>query len=189
MPVDFLTSVASQLTDTFTSFRWYRGNANDSIPAGIIEKTRLLYLLQMDFDGGAPVLPVVPENNRLNFIYVYLRLNAETSWGVAAPELDDVGTSWRNATSLYRIVFERSELTSVHQVSLVQSIEREILAGLGSTYTSTSTTVRQVDFRSTASGENEALDQAALVALGWTIEDPNRMTKVSDGRTWNVNHN
>ena len=84
---------------------------------------------------------------------------------------------------------ERQELTSAQQVSIVQGIEREIAAGMSSAYTATATTTRFVAFNSAAAGANEALVQADLEALGWSIVNATQMDKTINGFRWRVLHN
>jgi len=169
----------------------YRWPMSQSVPEVIMNR-RFVYNIQPDMTGAA-ALPDIPAGaTAVDYIYIYQRISAANSLGGAG--VIDVPITWRNATGAFRIVLERTELTSPQQVTIVQGIEREILAGLGSAYTSTSTTARFIDLASGSSGANAGLDQAALVVLGWTIINATQMFKMisSDGgtpRRWRILHN
>lgn len=147
------------------------------------------YLFYLDFENVAnPVLPDIPANpdefSRLNISIRHATGNSMGSNGV-----DQIPTTWRNAVSTYQVFFERQELTSAQQVSLVEGIEREVLAGMSSAYVVTSARARYIDFNQTAAGANDPLIQADLEALGWTIVNANQMEKIINGFRWRVLHN
>ena len=184
----FVTEVSPHLTNV-DIVRFSQMPITKPIPAEAYRHPRVFYITQSNWDVPDAAIPDIPVDNEFTFFYLYLRTSSATSWGVAAPQLDDVPTSWRNARNCFRITLERNEFTSAHQVSLVASIEREILAGLGADYVAASTTARLIDFRQTAAGANDPLIQADLEALGWTVASASRMTKLLNGFTWNIDHN
>ena len=148
------------------------------------------YLFYLDFETNVttPVLPDIPVNADL-FTRLNVSLRHATGNSMGSNGVDQIPLTWRNALNTYQIFFERQELSSAQQVSLVQGIEREVLAGMSSAYTSTSTTRRYIDFQQTAAGANDPLVQADLVALGWTIVNATQMEKIINGFRWRVLHN
>lgn len=185
---------AKTVASRFLYGQTYRWPFAQEVPE-IIMNRRYIYQTQPDMTG-AVALPDIPEgSNAVDYIYIYQRISAANSLGGAG--VIDVPMTWRNATGAFRIVLERTELTSAQQGTIIQGIEREIIAGLGSAYTSTSTTARYIDLASGSSGANDALDAATialLVASGWVAVNATQLEKFisSDGATarrWRVIHN
>lgn len=143
---------------------------------------RYLYFYNVDATGG--VLPdLVGTNNRVR----YLTFDNSNTNGQSFGEAGTTAfpASWSGFTALQRIYFRRNELTHAKQQALIASLEVNVLAGMGSTYNST----HYLYLNNTASGKNDALTQAPLVALGWTAVTSNRLQKTIAGKVWRVEHN
>jgi len=182
--------VAKHSPTNAVSFTLHQGDMSKPVPANLLLTPTSIFYTQCDFSSPDSALPVIPEG--CDSLYIYIRIPLTTgvnSLGAAAPQLNDVGTSWRNGRQFRRIIFERCDLTSQHQISLVQSIEREILGGMGADYASASGTVRWIDFQATTSGANDPLDVPAMEALGWSIDSATIMSKTINGDVWRVFHN
>ena len=189
VPTSF-ADIGKHIPDNAASFTLFQGDMSKPVPPNLLMTPASIFYTQCDFSSAEATLPIIPEGCNSSIIYIRIpRTVGSNSWGALAPTLDDVGESWRNGRQFRRIIFERNELTSAHQITLVQSIEREILAGMGADYTVASDTVRWVDFQSTSSGANDPLDVPAMEALGWAVDTANIMNKVIDGDNWRVLHN
>lgn len=172
-----------------TTYRW---PMDQGVPDILMDR-RFTYHLQPIATGVTVFPDIPPGSTAIDYIYIYQRATAATSYG-GATTIADVPTTWRNATGAFRVLMERMDLTSAQQTGIVQGIEREILAGMSQAYTSTSTTARYIDFQSGSTGANIALDTTALVADGWTVVNANQLEKfISAGgataRRWRVLHN
>ena len=173
----------------------YYFDASLSLPDSFWEIAgNLKYLYLMDFSNvtGAASLPDIPPTAHP---FTRLRLSIRESAGnsIGSAGITDVPLTWRNAVDIRTIYMERQELTSAQQVSIVQGIEREILAGMSSAYTATGTTTRFISLNSAAAGANESLVQADLEALGWSVVNATQMEKMIDAGggpfRWRVLHN
>lgn len=183
---------ANTLTSIFLYMQTYRINMDQPIP-DFIKSRRFTYFLQSDWTGATQFPEAPASAPDTDFLYYWQRVNFATSMG-GATTISDVPTSWRNYTGLYRINLERNELSSDQQVGIVNGIVREIQAGLGRNYTATSTTNRIIDFDNGNSGANDVLNQADLVAQGWTITDVDELERFFPdingvNRRWRVLHN
>ena len=181
---------ANTLANTFLYFRSYRLDISRPLHDYFLSR-RFIYVLQSDWTDATQFPEAPASAPDTDLLYYYQRIDTATSLGASG--IADIPTSWRNYTGLYRIVLERNELTSAQQVGIVAGIEREILAGLGGLYTSTSTTARFIDFQSNSAGANDALVQADLVALGWTVVNATQLEKFlpdanGNNRRWRVLH-
>ena len=187
---DSFNKVAESLSPNVSSFSLFQGDMSKPVPPNLLSTPASIFYTQCDFSSPDAALPEIPAGCDSVFVYIRIPQNVGVNtWGAAAPQLNDVGTTWRNGRQFRRLIFERSELTSAHQIALVQSLEREILAGMGADYVSTSDTVRWIDFESSLSGANDPLDVAAMEALGWSVDSATVMSKVIDGDNWRVFHN
>lgn len=154
-----------------------------------------IYFYYCDWSNvtGTASLPDIPVVNS-DFVRVYFNVRRAAGNSIGSAGINDVPITWRNAKDWYYFNFQRQELSSAQQVGIVEGIEREILAGLSENYTSTSTTARVITFSSTSTGRNDALVQADLVALGWTIISPTILSKTiinpsnGVGYVWRVQH-
>jgi len=153
----------------------YRPKISEGMHEFLVSGTRFTYILQADWTGATAFPHAGVDSGIVDYVYYYQRISSETSLG--ATTISDVPTTWRNYTGAFRFVLERNELSSAQQIGIVAGIEREILAGMSSAYTSTSTTTRYVDFQQASTGPNDALVQADLVALGWTIVNAAQLEK------------
>ena len=185
-----LAEIAENIPSNAASFILFQGDMSKPVPPNFLMTPTSAFFNNSDFSSPDAALPVIPVGTDTAFFYIRIpRTAGSNSWGVSAPHLDDVGTTWRNGRDFRRIILERNELTSAHQIALVQSIEREILAGMGADYTVASDTVRWIDFESASSGANDPLDVAAMEAIGWSVIDARSMSKTIDGDVWRVFHN
>lgn len=174
----------------------YYLDASLNVPSELWEMDsayKYLYYLDWSNVTGTASLPDIPSTAD-NFSRLYINVRRTTGNSMGSAGISDVPTTWRNAKDLYRISFERQELTSAQQLGIIAGLEREILAGLCENYTSTSTTARIIDFQSASTGANDDLIQADLVALGWTVVNATTLRKdiASNGgtpRRWRVLHN
>ena len=169
----------------------YNFDASLTLPDSFWEIAgNLKYLYNMDFSNvtGTASLPDIPPTT---YPFTRLRLSIRESAGnsMGSAGITDVPLTWRNAADIRTIYMERQELTAAQQVSIVQGIEREILAGMSSAYTSTSATTRFIALNSAATGANEDIVQPDLEALGWSIVNATQMDKTINGFRWRVLHN
>ena len=153
----------------------YRFDMTKPIP-DILANRRFTYFLQCDWTNATqlPEAPLVGAEN-VDYLYYYQRSTSATSLG--STTISDVPTTWRNYTGIFRIVLERNELTAAQQLGIIDGIERELLAGMGASYTSASLTSRYVDFQQTTSGPNAVLLESDLLARGWIRINDNRVYK------------
>lgn len=163
-----------------------------AIPENAFKAARFFYHYQPDWTGATSMFDVPIEASIVDCLYLTQRRNAASE--LRNSIISDVPTSWRNMTGAYRFVFERIGATAAQQLGIIAGMEREIIAGLSSAYTSTSTATRYIDFQSTSAGANDPILQTALVAAGWTIINANQVEKMisSNGATarrWRVLHN
>ena len=185
-----LAEIAENIPSNAASFILFQGDMSKPVPPNFLMTPASTFFNNSDFSSPDAALPVIPVGCDTAFFYIRIpRTAGSNSWGASAPQLDDVGTTWRNGRDFRRIILERNELTSDHQIALVQSIEREILAGMGADYVVASDTVRWIDFESASSGANDPLDVAAMEAIGWTVIDGRSMSKTIDGDVWRVFNN
>ena len=184
------SDIARNIPTNAASFTLFQGDMTKPVPPNLLLTPASTFYTQPDFSSPDAALPEIPVGCDTAFFYIRVpRTVGSNSWGVSAPQLDDVGTTFRNGRDFRRIIFERNELTSDHQIALVQSIEREILAGMGADYTVASDTVRWIDFQSASSGANDPLNVADMEAIGWTVDTATIMSKTIDGDNWRVFHN
>jgi len=159
---------------TLLYFYTYRVSIAGGIPE-FIKSFRFNYNIQPNWTG-ATAFPDAPASAPLvDYLYYYQRINSASSLG--ATGISDVPTTWRNYTGAFRFNLERNELSSAQQEGIVNGIEREILAGMSSSYLSNSQTARYIDFANNSAGANAALDQTAMVANGWSIINGSQMEK------------
>ena len=178
---DSLAEIAANIPSNAASFILFQGDMSKPVPPNFLMTPASVFYTNPDFSSPNAALPTIPVGSDTAFFYIRIpRTAGSNSWGASAPQLTDVGTTWRNGRDFRRIILERNELTSDHQIALVQSIEREILAGMGADYTVASDTVRWIDFQSASSGANDPLDVAAMEAIGWTVDSPTIMRKTID---------
>ena len=184
------SDLAKNIPTNSASFTLFQGDMTKPVPPNLLLTPASTFYTQSDFSSPDAALPVIPVGCDTSFFYIRIpRTAGSNSWGLSAPHLNDVGTTFRNGRAFRRIIFERNELTSDHQISLVQSIEREILEGMGADYTVASDTVRSIDFQSAASGANDPLNVADMEAIGWAVDTATIMRKTIDGDVWRVFHN
>lgn len=182
--------IAENIPSNASSFTLFQGDMSKPVPPNLLLTPASTFYTQPDFSSPDAALPEIPVGCDTSFFYIRIpRTVGSNSLGSAAPQLNDVGTTWRNGRQFRRIILERNELTSDHQVALVQSIEREILAGMGADYTVASATARFIDFQSASSGANDPLNVADMEAIGWSVDTATIMNKEIDGDNWRVLHN
>lgn len=187
---EIFSEFGNHIPNNATSFTYFQGDMTKAVPPSLLLTPTSIFYTSCDFSSPEAVLPSVPEGTDTLFYYIRVpRTVGSNSWGLSAPHLNDVGTTFRNGRDFRRIIFERNEMTSEHQISLIQSLEREILEGMGQDYLSTADNVRWLDFASNSSGANDPIDVAALEALGWAVVNATTMNKVINGDTWQVFHN
>ena len=187
---DSFSEIAANISTNASSFTLFQGDMSKQVPPNLLLTPASIFYTSPDFSSSDATFPEIPAG--CDSIFIYIRIPhtvGSNSLGSAAPQLTDVGTTWRNGRQFRRVILERNELTSDHQVALVQSIEREILAGMGADYTTDSDTARFIDFQSTSSGANDPLNVADMEAIGWTVDTETVMSKVIDGDNWRVLHN
>lgn len=187
---DSLAEIAENIPANAASFILFQGDMSKPVPPNFLMTPQSTFFNNSDFSSPNAALPEIPVGCDTAFFYIRIpRTTGSNSWGASAPQLTDVGTTWRNGRQIRRVILERNELTSDHQIALVQSIEREILAGMGVDYTVASDTVRFIDFQSASSGANDPLNVADMEAIGWTVDTATTMGKTIDGDNWRVLHN
>lgn len=175
----------------FTGYRLFM--ANDPIP-DFLKSVRLQYIQQGNWTGATkfPDAPIDPAlASHVDYLYYYQIINSASSMGTAG--INDVPTSWRRYTGVYRIFLERNELSEAQQLGILDGIDREITAGMGSAYTSGSTTARYIDFQSASSGANAPITKAELQARGWLDVNANESEKFFPDNTatlrrWRILH-
>ena len=179
----------------FAYFYGYRFKLTDNPLTEFLKSQRFFYAVQWDFTG-ATVLPDAPIDatgaSNVDYVYYYIALNQATSLGSTA--INDVPTTWRKYRGTFRFVFERQFMTEQQQLGIIDGLEREILAGAGEDYTSTSTTTRIIDFEHASSGANDPITKAELQARGWTDVNASQSEKFFNDingtpRRWRVLHN
>lgn len=192
IPQDFADVLEENTLPTrFLYMTGYRVNIAGGIPDFLLQQ-RFTYYLQSDWTG-ATTLPDAPTNSTdVDYVYYYQRVNTASSLG--ATGISDVPTTWRNYSDLFRINLERNELSEAQQLGIIDGIEREILAGMGQSYTSTSTTTRLIDFANASSGANAEITKAELQARGWDDVSATESEKLfpdinGDLRRWRLQHN
>lgn len=180
------------LPNRFLYFTTYRASGADDAVPDFLKTIRFNYHLQPDWTG-VTVLPDAPATGAgtVDYLYYYQRQNVASSMGTAG--IIDVPTNWRNYTGAFRFFFERNELSEAQQLGILDGIEREILAGMGMSYTSTSTTARYIDFQNGSAGANAAITKAELISRGWTTVNVNQSEKFFNDingtpRRWRVLH-
>ena len=184
------SGVGEHIRSNASSITLFQGDMSKPVPPSLLLTPSSIFYSNCDFSVPNAALPVIPVGTDAIFFYIRIpRTVGSNSWGLSAPHLNDVGTTFRNGRQFRRIIFERNELTSDHQVALVQSIEREILAGMGADYTVNSATARFIDFQSASTGANDPLNVADMEAIGWTVDTATIMSKTIDGDNWRVLHN
>ena len=139
--------------------------------------TLFVYMLSTNFSNPWSRLPDIPVTAD-NFQRLHFRISSVAWAWMWSNWVDQIPTTWRNAKGVFAFNFERQELSSDQQVSLIEWYEREILAGMWEDYVSTSTTDRQIDLQSTSTRRNDSLVAADLVALGWTIVNSTQLEKM-----------
>jgi hypothetical protein len=183
---------ANTNSNIFLNARPYRFTITSNGLSDFVLSSRYIYNLQANY-AGATQMPDAPANATLvDYWYDYqTHLNGDSIGDVG---INDVPTTWRNMTGVFRFQFERNELTEAQQLGIIDGIEREILAGMGQSYTSTSTTARYIDFQSALSGANDDITKPELEARGWTTINASQSFKFFNdingtARRWRVFHN
>ena len=134
---------------------------------------------------GVTSLPEIPTGIMPNIRYFYFEYSYSNGPSAGDVGISDIPTSWRQMTSFDRFYFRRNEFTQAQQEGIINGLEREINAGMGSARTGTIT----IYLNSASTGLNVALDNVSLLANGWTVPANNRLRKTIAGRRVDIYHN